>query len=471
MRPLEIAILALLPLALLEPLLSARLAPRWRALLPSLLLLLIGAHLLAEGYRWQMLLAYLLAALLWLLALPRLLRERAPAARRPWRALGLGLLAVLASLAAAAPPLIFPVPRLPAPGGPFRVGTVSIGFVDMARDEAYTDAPGDKREIMVQIWYPAEPAAGAQPAEWMRRLDVAAPAIARYLELPSFMLDHAALVRTNAVEGAPLAGTARYPVVVYSHGWNGFRAINTNQMEALASHGYVAVGIDHTYGALVTVLADGRVALNNPAALPDDAPDDVYQHASEQLEATYAADVEFVLDQLARLDAGAVDPRFAGRLDLGRIGLFGHSTGGGAIALVCSRDPRCKAGLGMDAWVVPVPKTVIPGPLRQPFLFMRSEIWASAKNQARLEEIYSQLAGPGYRLTIMGTRHFDFTLMPLFSPLAAQLGLKGPLEGRRTLQIITDYLLAFFDTHLKSQSSGLLDGPAAGYPEVRFERR
>lgn len=44
-------------------------------------------------------------------------------------------------------------------------------------------------------------------------------------------------------------------------------------------------------GALVTVLADGRVALNNPAALPDDAPDDVYQHASEQLEATYAADV------------------------------------------------------------------------------------------------------------------------------------------------------------------------------------
>lgn len=136
-----------------------------------------------------------------------------------------------------------------------------------------------------------------------------------------------------------------------------------------------------------------------------------------------------MLDQLARLTAGAVDLRLPGPAPRpGANWPVGHSTGGGAIALVCSRDPRCKAGLGHGRLAVPVPKTVIPGPLRQPFLFMRSEIWASAKNQARLEEIHSQLAGLGYRLTIMGTRHFDFTPMPLFSPLAAQLGLKGPLE-------------------------------------------
>lgn len=289
------------------------------------------------------------------------------------------------------------------------------------------------------------------------------------------MLDHAALVRTNAVEGAPLAGTARYPVVVYSHGWNGFRAINANQMEALANHGYVAVGINHTYGALVTVLADGRVALNNPAALPDDAPDDVYQRAKRAAtKATYAADVEFVLDQLARLDAGAVDPRFAGRLDLGRIGLFGHSTGGGAIALVWARRTRAaEAGLGMDTWVVPVPKEIMPGPLRQPDFccLCAARSGPHQPGPPRSDVPFAARQPQGYRLTIMGTRHFDFTLMPLFSPLAAQLGLKGPLEGRRTLQIITDYLLAFFDTHLKGHPSGLLDGPAAGYPEVRFERR
>lgn len=164
MRPLEIAILALLPLALLEPLLSARLAPRWRALLPSLLPLGTGAHLLAEGYRWQMLLAYLLAALLWLLALPRLLRERA--CRAPaWRALGLGLLAVLASLAAAAPPLIFPVPRLPPPAA--RLGrTVSIGFgLTWPATKRIPTRWATSARSMVQIWYPAEPAAGAQPAE------------------------------------------------------------------------------------------------------------------------------------------------------------------------------------------------------------------------------------------------------------------------------------------------------------------
>jgi len=39
------------------------------------------------------------------------------------------------------------------------------------------------------------------------------------------------------------------------------------------------------------------------------------------------------------------------------------------------------------------------------------------------------------------------------------------------MAIITDYLLAFFDHTLKGQPAPLLDGPAANYPEVTFERR
>lgn len=470
MRPLEIAILLLLAALLAGPLLPAR--PRWWRWLPFVTLLVLGAHVLAEGARWQMLPAYALAALFAILSLWRARRAPPAVPRRRWRAIGLGVLGVLMLLLAALPPVVFPVPDIPAPGGPYKVGTRVFDLVDPARDEIYTPAPNDKREIMVQVWYPAEPAAGARTGEWMGRIDMAGPAMAHYLHLPSFALDHAALVRTNSYPDAPLAGAqARYPVVIYSHGWNGFRAVNTNQMEALASHGYIAVGIDHSYGAMVTVFGDGRVAMNNPATLPDDAPPDVYQRASEVLEEVFAEDVQFVIGRLGAMNAGALAPDFAGRLDLERLGLFGHSTGGGAITLVCSRDPRCKAGLGMDAWLVPVPRTIIPGPLRQPFLFMRSEVWASAKNDARLAELYGGLAGPGYRMTIRGTKHYDFTLLPLLSPLAPTLGLKGPLDGDRTIQIITNYLLAFFDHHLKGMPAPLLDGPRAGYPEVVFARK
>jgi hypothetical protein len=101
---------------------------------------------------------------------------------------------------------------------------------------------------------------------------------------------------------------------------------------------------------------------------------------------------------------------------------------------------------------------------------MRSEVWASEDNDTRLDAILGNLQGAGYHATILGTRHYDFTLLPLLTPLAPALGLKGPLEGQRTLAVITDYLVAFFDHHLKHLPQTLLDGSSEEYPEVEFER-
>jgi dienelactone hydrolase len=306
----------------------------------------------------------------------------------------------------------------------------------------------------------------------MDRLDVPGPTIARYLGLPSFFLNHVGLVSTNSYPNAPLnPAEAPYPVVIYSHGWTGFRTVNLNQSEALASRGYIAVAMDHTYGAMLTVFADGRVALNNPAALPPDIPKDVYDLASQKLEATYAADLRFVLDQLALVNLGAIPSPLTGRLDLARVGLYGRSTGGGAVVLACSQDKRCRAGLGMDAWLGPVPPAVIAQGRAQPFLFMRSEVWATAKNDALLDTLYTGVQSDVYRMTIRGTKHYDFTLLPLITPLAPVLGLKGPIEGQRGVAIITDYQLAFFDRCFKGQVRPLLDGPSPSYSEVTFERR
>lgn len=431
--------------------------------------LVLVAHLLLEGYRWQMVAAYALSQ--------ALVGFRFLSFRRPppdWLALigrGVGFVVVLLALL---PPLAFPVPRLPEPGGPYAVGTVTFQWADNARTEAYNPEPGpdnasDPRELMVQLWYPALPA--DQPrAPWMNGLDVAGPAIATYLRLPSFFLDHARLVETNAFTAAPLDSSGGpYPVIVYSHGWNGFRTVNLNQSEALASRGYIVAAVDHTYGAMVTVFDDGRVARNNPAILPDGPEDAAYFRAAGELEATYAADLSFVLDQLALIQSGEIASPLAGHVDLERAGLFGHSTGGGAVVIACQQDTRCRAGLGMDAWVMPVPDEVVERPLARPFLFMRSEVWSSGENDARLRRIAQGAEAPTYTLTILGTRHYDFTLLPLLTPLAPALGLKGPLEGRRAMAVITDYLVAFFDQYLKAADQPLLEGASEAYPEVVFE--
>jgi len=459
----------------------------WRPWIPVVGLVAGVVHLLFEGYRWQMVPLYGLVVVLALLNAQGL---RGPAARsaktRPARrgvgaagilpAAGLAV-GVVALVLAATPPILFPVPRLPEPGGPHQIGTVTFQWRDPVRLEAYTPtelgqvpAPDDARTIMVQIWYPATPASGAKTAPWMDRLDVVGPQIARYLNLPSFFLDHAGLVQTHDYAGAPADGeSATYPVVIYSHGWNGFRTINLNQSEALASHGYIAAAVDHTYGAMVTVFADGQVALNNPAALPEKTVvgEDAYQAATEQLEATYAADLSYTLDQLALINDGTIPSPLTGKLDLGRVGVYGHSTGGGATVVMCAQDARCRAALGMDAWLGPVPDATLAAGLSQPFLAIRSETWSTASNDARLDELLAAGSGDNYRMTIAGTKHYDFTMLPLLTPLAPLLGLKGPINGERGMQLITDYLVGFFDFYLKGQGAVAREG----YPEVTFETR
>lgn len=477
----------------------------WRPWIPVVALAAGVAHLALEGYRWQMVPLYALVVGLALLNArrlrgpgPRPAIGRPSAARkgagrkgaavaaaaqpaikpvRRGRAV-LGLVGGIAALVvAAAPPVLFPVPLLPDPGGPYKVGTVTFQWTDPARLEGYTPAPDDQRTIMVQVWYPALPAESAKPAPWMDRLDVVGPTIATYLHLPSFFLDHAGLVTTHSYAGAAVkagadAGQPAYPVVIYSHGWNGFRTINLNQSEALASHGYFAVAVDHTYGAMVTVFADGQVALNNPEALPDNVPDDVYQTATEVLEATYAADLSYALDQLELVNAGTITSPLTGKLDLGRVGVYGHSTGGGATVVMCSQDPRCTAALGMDPWLEPVPQPVLAAGLRQPYLAMMSAQWSTGRNSGLLDTLLAAGSSDNYKMVIAGTKHYDFTMLPLLTPLAPALGLKGPLNGERGMQIITDYLVGFFDFYLKGEGAvAVLEGPGDAYPEVVWEVR
>src|SRR5206468_3158779 len=99
--------------------------------------------------------------------------------------------------------------------------------------------------------------------------DVALPAFADFIGVPSFALEHLRLVRTHSYGDAPIRNDrAPYPIVIYSHGYTGYRTASFNQMEALASSGYVAIAIDHPYAAAFTVFSNRRVVLNDAAMLP-----------------------------------------------------------------------------------------------------------------------------------------------------------------------------------------------------------
>ena len=469
MRPLEILIPSLLGLYLLW-LMGNSALPLALRILPALALLATLLQLITERYRWQMVPLYSMSGIIFVGSWLNWVNGGSmhPSALS-FAGLALGFLLLVAATTL---PALLPVPRVPAPTGPYKVGTVTYVLVDETRRELYS-AKDEPRRFIIQIWYPASPRPGDHPAPWMPNPRIVARAISRWIRMPRFFLDHLSLSQTHSYEDAPLDRSgAPYPVLVFSHGWGGIRSQNTYQTQELASHGYVVAGMEHPYGSAVTLFPDGLAIYNNPAALPHDGPEAEYPVAARKLVDQWAGDLGFGLGHLASLNEADPAGLFNGALDLEKTGLFGHSTGAAAVVQFCGTDPRCKAGFGEDIYMTPVSEAVAEAGVPQPFSFMFSQIWADDKeseNNRLFHQFEQRLSAPHTVMHILGTAHYDFTDLPALSPLAHALGLKGPIRGARVQRIVNDYSLAFFDQHLLGRSSDLLEGPSPGHPEVIFD--
>ena len=458
MRPFEIVI----PILLCLYMIWQRPRPFWIRMLPALTFVILVIHLLTEGYRWQMIPLYALTLVQMMLSFWGVELKR------------IGSLLTLLLLAVSiAMPILLPVPYIPAASGPYKVGTRIYELTDSARDEIYS-GKNEPRRFPIQVWYPSEPSASDERAPWMANAEIFAPAIARYIHMPSFFLDHLKLVKMPAYRDSKVAPVeGGYPVVLFSHGWNGFNAQNTGQAIQLASQGYVVVGVQHTYGAVITVLNDGTVAHNNPSALPRGAPDEEYEAAARKLVQQWAGDLKYALDFLEEQDSTTDNP-FHKSFDLSRVGVYGHSTGGGAAIQFCGTDARCKALLGMDPFMRPVSLDVLEAGVTQPAFFIFSQAWAddvNSRNNLLFHNFVLNVPQTLGVISIDGTAHYDFSDLPLLSPLAPRLGLKGPISGSRVTAIINDYLLSFFDGTLKGIPMDLFEEQNQKYNEVRFSRK
>lgn len=466
MRPLEFIIPIILAIYLLWPI-TGKTRPPAVGILPAFALV-IAAHAKIEGMRWQMYPLYAFGIVTFLISISAFMhakQDNAPAGR-PLRVFpGLIMLAVSTAL-----PILLPVPLIPIPSGPYQVGTRIYELTDTSRKEIYSGKE-EARRFMIQVWYPSEIDQADERAPWMSQAEIFAPAIATQIDMPSFFLDHLALVKIPAyIESKVALSSTAYPVILFSHAWNGFNAQNTSQALELASHGYVVIGIQHAYGAVVTVFNDGTVAKNNPSALPDGAPTEEYETAAHILSDQWAADMGFTLDFMQLQNSDSTSP-FNGLLDMNQVGVYGHSTGGGAAIQFCGIDTRCKSLLGMDPFMRPVSYEVINKGVTQPSFFMFSQQWqddVDSRNNELFNKFYPNVLEPLGVVSIDGTSHYDFADLPLLSPLAPQLGLKGPINGKRVTTIINDYLLSFFDMTLKGETTSLFEDQSQKYKEVKL---
>jgi dienelactone hydrolase len=439
MRSLELALVVGIGVGFVA--LAAVRRPRW--VVASGVAVLVAGQALVEGGRWQLWPAWVAAALVVVADLA----HRRPRRLSAWRIpVGVGLAAVLAF-----PLVALPVPRLPVPDGPHRVGTMVFHLTDPLRPEVYGSQPGEPRQIAVQAWFPTD--ATGTPASWAEEAELRAVPLARFLGFPPWFLDHLRHTRTHSIVGAP-PRAGRWPVVVYSHGWRGFRTITTDQAERLASHGFVVVAPDHTHAAVATRLADGTVVEWDPTALPSEEAvgQAAFAVAAEALVATFVADLQLTLDAFEDGRLGEI----GSVADLGRVGVYGHSTGGGAAVSFCLVDRRCDAVAGHDAWVLPIPADAVALGLGVPALFQRSDGWRGTENDRLLRQL-AESAPIAWWQGIVGAGHNDFVVTPLFSPFAGVVGLKGPIPADRVVPLVSDQLVAFMERSLGDGPGAALD--------------
>jgi predicted dienelactone hydrolase len=366
---------------------------------------------------------------------------------------------------------------LPAPTGPFAVGRTTYTWVNNAETDELAPSPGSRRQLAVWLWYPAPTVPSAAPAEYLPAPWRAALQQRSGVLMSKFFTRDLSLVRTHSTSNADVSpGQRSYPVVILRAGGGALTTDFTTLAEDLASHGYVVAGFDAPYRTFVVVLDNqviSRPASNDPEGLqPDQA-----NRLINRLLPMWTSDTAFMVSQLEHLNAADPSGRFTGRLDLLRLGMFGHSFGGAQALQFCHDDRRCQAGIDIDG--APFGSVVQEG-LKQPFMFIFSdhsrELSDPASRQilADFQSLYDHLPNGRSLVTIRGAHHFSFSDQALLKShylmrVFAWVSGLGKLEARRGLAITTTYVHTFFDIHLKGAPSSLLTSVCAQYPEVQFE--
>lgn len=367
---------------------------------------------------------------------------------------------------------------LPTPTGLFAVGRATYAWIDDTHSDPLAPVPGTRRELVVWIWYPS---AGTQSAA--RTSDYLPPAVrtavqrARPALITRFLTRDLSKVRTHSTPDSDVSQQQRsFPVLIMRAGASSEVANYSTLAEDLASHGYIVVGFDAPYRTGVAVFPDGRVIAGTPENNPERCLGQEQQEpCANRLLAAWTADIAFVLDRLEQLNVSDASAPFTGRLDVTRVGVFGHSFGGAAAALFCHEDSRCKAGIDVDG----APHgSVIQAGIDRPFMFLLSDHRHESDPESRqilanIQSIYDRLPPNGrLRIAIRGANHFTFSddgAVLKSHVMRGALRVLGKLriDGRRQLAVTAYCLRSFFDAYLKGSGVSPPKISSPLYPEIQ----
>lgn len=324
----------------------------------------------------------------------------------------------------------------PQPSGKHAVGRVRLNLKDDQRLEQFD--PQHPREVIVEVWYPAKIGSG-EAGKYFPELTEVSQALVDSGEISTVEAWALSLVSSHHHLQAPFADIpAACPVVLLSPGNATNVEFYTLIGDELASRGYVVLGLNHPYDVGAVRLSDGSIASYRERAFADHPA--LRARMNERV-----ADVRFVFDSLVGINSQ--HKILAGRLDLTRVGVVGHSLGGMTAAEFCVVDDRPKICVNFDGLYGgnPYGASSDANAPRQPYMYIGKERTIDDRTRKLLEShSNAQL------VSVPNATHETFTDGSLFKPTL------WPWD-KTTLRTLDDWrpqFVDFLDQHLKILSSG-----------------
>lgn len=140
------------------------------------------------------------------------------------------------------------------------------------------------------------------------------------------------------------------PVIFFNPGWRSRLDDYLPHLRGLASKGYAVVGVERS---MASMASQGELDLSSEPAFRE-----TLRRADHALR-IQAAQTSRLLDELGSVRIEGLT------LDLGRVGIYGHSFGGAVALQTCLTDERFRAAANIDGWQFAETALL---PIRQPWL-------------------------------------------------------------------------------------------------------
>ena len=350
----------------------------------------------------------------------------------------------------------------PRPTGEYAVGTFTYTVYN-DRPEVLKEHENEMRSVAARVYYPApkDSVAGLKKERYLSREMAKAIKKAYFADVHYDRIEATGENLSECYKDAPHVPRQKFPLIVFSHGYQSYREGNSFLCIELASRGYVVIAVAHSYEALAVELDDGTVIpferrinkwMYNTSVLKVSREMSHLKKMKGSLkEKAEAIDKwqktscsflngrvkEWEKDTMAAI--GYAKEHFADFIDysLG-IGVSGHSMGGAVAYALCQDYDEFKCGINIDGALFGEHDGKV---MKKPYLQIDC--------RGNIDLIYRgfmQKEAPAYRVIIEGMQHKGFSDLKHAAPISFLVGKADPDMAHET---VSRCHIEFFDTYLK----------------------